>query len=82
MILNTTPTTIPQQFQFVFDPKQLPTAAVVSTSASSCVVNNAVTTPKSERHRAHNAIEQKYRKSINNKITELKNLLFGAEAKV
>lgn len=38
--------------------------------------------PPKERHRAHNAIEKKYRTSINDKITEMKNLLFGTDAKV
>jgi hypothetical protein len=55
---------------------------MVSSTGAGCAVSNALAPPKTERHRAHNAIEQKYRKSINNKITELKNLLFGTEAKV
>lgn len=41
-----------------------------------------IVAPPKERHRAHNAIEKKYRTSINDKITEMKNLLFGTDAKV
>ena len=59
------------QFQLVIDPKQLP-PTIVSGGAQ----------PSVTRHRAHNAIEKKYRTSINDKIKDLKNLLFGVEAKV
>ena len=35
-----------------------------------------------EKQKAHNAIEKRYRMSINDKIIELKNMLVGVEAKV
>lgn len=38
--------------------------------------------PKSEKRSAHNAIEKRYRTSINDKILELKELVCGTEAKV
>ena len=37
---------------------------------------------KGEKRTAHNAIEKRYRLSINDKITELKDLVVGTEAKV
>ena len=37
---------------------------------------------KPEKQKAHNAIEKRYRMSINDKIIELKDILIGPEAKV
>ena len=37
---------------------------------------------KGEKRTAHNAIEKRYRSSINDKIAELKDLVVGTEAKV
>lgn len=37
---------------------------------------------KEVKRSAHNAIERKYRTSINDKIIELKNIVVGEEAKV
>ncbi|XP_067134767.1 sterol regulatory element-binding protein 1 [Centruroides vittatus] len=37
---------------------------------------------KGEKRCAHNAIERRYRSSINDKITELKNMVVGTEAKL
>lgn len=38
--------------------------------------------PKTEKRNTHNAIEKRYRTSINDKINELKNIVVGSEAKV
>ncbi|XP_064636473.1 sterol regulatory element-binding protein 1-like [Lineus longissimus] len=38
--------------------------------------------PRGEKRTAHNAIEKRYRLSINDKIIELKNLVVGTEAKL
>ena len=37
---------------------------------------------KPEKQKAHNAIEKRYRMSINDKIVELKDMLIGPQAKV
>ena len=44
--------------------------------------NKSPVLPKGEKRTSHNAIEKRYRLSINDKIIELKNLVVGEEAKV
>ena len=41
-----------------------------------------ITPPKTEKRTAHNAIEKRYRLSINDKIIELKNLISNDDSKV
>ena len=41
-----------------------------------------MTSPVPEKRSAHNAIERRYRSSINDKITELKNMVVGTDAKL
>uniref|UniRef100_T1JCH3 BHLH domain-containing protein n=1 Tax=Strigamia maritima TaxID=126957 RepID=T1JCH3_STRMM len=45
-------------------------------------IQTNVLKPKGEKRSAHNAIERRYRTSINDKIVELKNMIVGAEAKL
>lgn len=44
--------------------------------------NNGRPKVKEVKRSAHNAIERRYRTSINDRIVELKNMLVGEEAKV
>lgn len=50
--------------------------------ALSQVPNVNVPKVKEVKKNAHNAIERRYRTSINDRIVELKNMLVGEEAKV
>ena len=69
---NTVVTGIP----LVLDSDRLPLARVVSSRKA------LVIPPKGEKRNSHNAIEKRYRCSINDKIVELKNLVAGEESKV
>ncbi|XP_076334195.1 sterol regulatory element-binding protein 1-like [Tachypleus tridentatus] len=55
------------------DPDKLPINRINSVKAQP---------EKGEKRSAHNAIERRYRSSINDKITELKNLVVGEDAKL
>ncbi len=80
------PTTTPVQ--------SVNTSAIVTTTIPVQVVSSdkvpidrmpsskTLNLPKGEKRTSHNAIEKRYRLSINDKIIELKNLVVGEEAKV
>ncbi|KAF5285048.1 hypothetical protein FQR65_LT02361 [Abscondita terminalis] len=56
---------------------------LVLDSDNNVVINRTGKEPKKEVKRsAHNAIERKYRTSINDKIVELKNMIVGIDAKL
>lgn len=61
----------------VLDSDRVPLARVVSSGSKMMVVPQ-----KGEKRNSHNAIEKRYRSSINDKILELKNLIAGEEAKL
>ncbi|XP_026679009.1 sterol regulatory element-binding protein 1 [Diaphorina citri] len=44
--------------------------------------NSLVPPPKEGKKKSHNAIERRYRTSINDKIVELKNIICGTDAKI
>lgn len=74
---------MPHQFQLVFEQQPISSNVVVSAGGpSTCAAVMPVALPPKIEKRAHNAIEKKYRTSINDKIKDLKNLLFGTDAKV
>lgn len=89
--LTTTSTTIPSQIHtLVSSGNQILATGIplVLEPESSKVAINRVVQPTKEpkvkevKRSAHNAIERKYRTSINDKIVELKNIIVGVDAKV
>lgn len=60
----------------VVDAEKLPINRLAPSGKPALVQN------RGEKRTAHNAIEKRYRSSINDKIVELKDLVVGTEAKV
>ncbi|KAH8373321.1 hypothetical protein KR009_000615 [Drosophila setifemur] len=95
LLESKTPSTVssPKTSPLVAQPSRSSKARVAPLAPSTGATGNEVTNGKVAIHRvqpkvkevkrsAHNAIERRYRTSINDKITELKNLVVGEQAKL
>ncbi|KAI1296532.1 Sterol regulatory element-binding protein 1 [Halotydeus destructor] len=90
--LLTTPLILQQQPHDIAD--KIPITRLPSNNASKFLIKREPASPQSgnescnsnnppvEKRSAHNAIERRYRSSINDKIIELKNMVVGTEAKL
>ena len=85
---STTPLTMLPAYENIFDNSRSPSSTSTTTYPLSTTSNDK--SPKDdsmsgappEKRTTHNAIERRYRSSINDKITELKNIVVGASAKL
>ncbi|XP_042210022.1 sterol regulatory element-binding protein 1-like isoform X4 [Homarus americanus] len=76
-IQNLGQTTVVTGIPLMLESDRVPLARVVSSANKPMIVPQ-----KGEKRNSHNAIEKRYRSSINDKILELKNLVAGEEAKL
>ena len=88
---STTPLPALMSNEIVFDNSQSPSStsmgnclpiSTTSPSNKSFKEDSMSLSPQPEKRTAHNAIERRYRSSINDKITELKNIVVGQNAKL
>ncbi|CAD7003346.1 unnamed protein product [Ceratitis capitata] len=92
--VSTTPTTfvngtsIISQMPVIFEPTPITASNNISKVGNNASIENKVPInriqprKKEVKRSAHNAIERRYRTSINDKISELKNLIIGESAKL
>lgn len=77
---NATPSPLPPPINVNLSTMMSMSMSPSPSNASSAIDGSPGTIP--EKRSAHNAIEKRYRSSINDKILELKNLIAGPEAKL